>query len=375
MSRHLLVTNDFAPKVGGIQSYLWELWRRLPAEEVTVYTTPHDGAAAFDAAQPFEVIRSREPWLVPGPHLVRQVNRIAKSRGLALAVIDPALPAGLIGRRLDLPYAVIVHGAEAAIPARLALTRPLLRSVLSHAAGVIAAGGYPAEECARVVRGSLPFHLIPPGVDGARFAVLEGAARAQARLELGLHPDAPTVVSVSRLVPRKGMDTLVRAAARIAASRRDLQVVIAGDGRDRRRLRGLIERLDAPVRLLGRVDDEAVTALIACADVFAMLCRARWRGLEQEGFGIVFLEAAACGVPQVAGFSGGAHEAVADGETGLVVRGGAVEEAAEAIDALLSDTPRRAAMGVASRERALTEFSYDGLARRLRSAIAQMCAS
>ena len=372
MSGHLLVTNDFPPKVGGIQSYLWELWRRLPPEEVTVYTTPHAGAEAFDAAQRFDVIRAREPWLLPGPHLVRRVNEIAASRGVDLVVIDPALPAGLIGPRLNLPYAVVVHGAEAAIPGRLWITRSLLRRVLSHAAGVIAAGGYPADECERAMRRRLPVHIIPPGVDSSRFSPLDDTARTTARLELGLRVDAPTVVSVSRLVPRKGMDTLVRAAARLAAHRRDLQVVIAGDGRDRRRLRGLIERLDAPVRLTGRIDDDAVTALIGCADVFVMLCRTRWAGLEQEGFGIVFLEAAACGVPQIAGLSGGAHEAVAHGETGLVVRDPTVDEAAEAIHELLSDDPRRLAMGEAARTRAQADFSYDGLAQQLHDALAQM---
>lgn len=372
MTRHLLVTNDFPPKVGGIQNYLWELWRRLPPDEVVVHTTPYRGAAAFDATQPFTVIRSREPWLLPGPHLARRVNRLAERHAVDLVVIDPALPAGLIGRRLDRPYAVVVHGAEVAIPGRLPGTRRLLRGVLDAAAGVIAAGGYPATECERALGRPLPAFVIPPGVDTERFQPPTTEERDQACQRLGLLPSVPTVVSVSRLVPRKGMDTLVRAAGMLAATHRDLQVVIAGAGRDRRRLSRLAARLAAPVRLLGRLRDDDVAALYGCADVFAMLCRTRWWGLEQEGFGIVFLEAAAAGVPQVAGRSGGAHEAVVAGETGLVLDPATAPAAAEAIGALLDDGELRRQMGAASRLRAASSFSYDMLAERLRTAIGEM---
>ena len=374
MTRHLLVTNDFPPKVGGIQNYLWELWRRLPPDDVVVHTTPYQGSAAFDAQQPFTVIRSRERWLLPGPHLVQRVNRLAKSHGADLVVIDPALPAGLVGPRLDLPYAVVVHGAEVAIPGRLPGLRRLLRQVLDPAAGVIAAGGYPALECERALGRHLPAFVIPPGVDIERFRPASRREQVLLRSRLGLRPEIPTVVSVSRLVPRKGMDTLVRAAALLAARGRDLQVVIVGDGRDRGRLRRLAARTGAPVRLLGRLGDDDVAALLGCADVFAMLCRTRWRGLEQEGFGIVYLEAAAAGVPQIAGRSGGAHEAVADGETGMVLDPATPGAAAEAISALLDDGERRTEMGAAARQRAATAFSYDLLAGRLRRAIEEMSA-
>ena len=372
MTRHLLVTNDFPPKVGGIQNYLWEMWRRLPPDDVVVHTTPYAGAAAFDAEQPFTVIRSTEPWLLPGPHLVRRVRRLAQRHDVDLVVIDPALPAGLIGPSLDLPYAVVVHGAEVAIPARLPGLRPLLRRVLGSAAGVIAAGGYAAAECERALGRDLAAFVVPPGVDTERFSPVGDQERVRRRGQLGLRPGSSTVVSVSRLVPRKGMDTLVQAAAILAAEGRDLQVVIAGDGRERRRLRRLAVRAGAPVRFLGRLSDDDVAALVGCADVFAMLCRTRWRGLEQEGFGIVFLEAAAAGVPQVAGRSGGAHEAVSDGETGIVLDPATPQAAAEAIGALLDDGERRSRMGAAARQRAETAFSYDLLADRLRTAIDAM---
>ena len=372
MTRHLLVTNDFPPKVGGIQNYLWELWRRLPPDEVMVHTTPHQDAAAFDAAQPFDVVRSREPWLLPGPHLTRRVNRLAERHGAEFVVIDPALPAGLIGRGLDRPHAVVVHGAEAAIPGRLPGTRQLLRRVLEGASGVIAAGAYAARECERVAGRTLQTHVIPPGVDPARFRPINATEKDRARDSLGLRRDAPTVLSVSRLVPRKGMDTLIRAVAVLEGRGRDLQVVIAGDGRDRRRLTRLIDRLDAPVSLAGRLGDTDLSALYACADVFTMLCRARWWGLEQEGFGIVFLEAAASGVPQIAGSSGGAQEAVAHDQTGIVLPEATPESAADAIETLLDDDQLRRDMGAAARHRALTGFAYDTLAARLHRAIGSM---
>ncbi len=375
MTRHLLVTNDFPPKVGGIQNYLWELWRRLPADDVVVYTTPHRDAAAFDAAQSFTVLRSREPWLLPGPHLLRRVRRLAKQQEVDLVVIDPALPAGLIGPYLGLRYAVVVHGAEAAIPARIRGTRHLLCRVLKDAVGVISAGGYAARECQQVLQHPLNAYLIPPGVDSERFTPLSAEQRLEARMRLGLPADVPVVVSVSRLVPRKGMDTLIRAAALLQGTHPDLRVVIAGQGRDRRRLHRLIESLGAPVQLVGRVGDEDLVALYGCADVFAMLCRTRWGGLEQEGFGIVFLEAAAAGVAQVAGCSGGAHEAVSQDETGFVLDPATPQNTADAIAVLLTDVERRRLMGIQARRRAENDFSYDVLAAKLNKSLHEMAAS
>jgi phosphatidylinositol alpha-1,6-mannosyltransferase len=162
----------------------------------------------------------------------------------------------------------------------------------------------------------------------------------------------------------------VRASARLRTWNADLTVAIGGSGRDRRRLELLARGSGAPVRFLGRVSDDDLPRLYGCADVFAMVCRNRWFGLEQEGFGIVFLEAAAAGVPQVAGASGGSDEAVVDGETGLVVRDPRdPAEVAAALRSLFDDTDRARRMGEAARRRAVAEFSYDVLARRLGVAI------
>lgn len=368
--RHLLVTNDFPPKIGGIQNMLWELWRRLPPESFAVLTSPHEGADAFDAEQRFVVRRVREPVLLPHPPMVRRIDAMAREFGAGAVVLDPALPLGLVGPSLELPYHVMVHGAEVTVPGRLPVSRSLLGRVLRGAVGIVASGGYPAAEATRAAGVDLPLTVVPPGVDVGRFVPLEPAARIAARSRFGLDADDEVVVGVSRLVPRKGFDTLIDAAARLRTSRPRLRVVIAGSGRDERRLAERIRSSGAPVRLLGRVSNDDLPALYGCADVSAMLCRDRWAGLEQEGFGIVFAEAAACGVPQLAGDSGGAAEAVADGVTGRVLaRPDNADAAASALAEMLDDRDRLAAMGVASRSRAVTEFSYDVLAPRLARAL------
>jgi phosphatidylinositol alpha-1,6-mannosyltransferase len=216
----------------------------------------------------------------------------------------------------------------------------------------------------------LPVTVVPCGVDPDTFRPLTPEERRDARRHFDLPVDAELVLGVSRLVPRKGFDTAIRAVARLRRLRPDLLLVIAGDGRDRPRLERLAAELDAPVRFLGRIPNADLAPLYGCADVFTMLCRNRWAGLEQEGFGIVFVEAAACGVPQVAGDSGGAAEAVADGETGIVVRRPDDHvAAADAIHELLVDGARRARMGEESRRRAVAEFSYDVLAARLAASL------
>jgi phosphatidyl-myo-inositol dimannoside synthase len=369
---HLLVTNDFPPKLGGIQSYLWELWRRLDPASFTVLTTPYDGAEAWDAEQRFRVVRTREKVLWPTRSLARRVDALASDVGANLVVLDPALPVGLIGPRLDRPYGLVLHGAEITVPGRLPGSRALLGHVLRGASEVIAAGGYPAAEAERAAGRQLPVTQVPPGVDSERFRPLDVERRAKARALFDLPAEGRVVVSLSRLVPRKGMDVLIEAAARLAPERPDLVVAIGGAGRDRARLDRLVARTGAPVRMLGRVPEPDLADLYGCADVYAMLCRNRWAGLEQEGFGIVFLEAAACGVPQVAGDSGGAAEAVADGETGFVVRRpGDPVAVAGALARLLDDDGRRRRLGEAARARAVTRFSYDILAETLGKALAR----
>ena len=368
---HLLVTNDFPPKTGGIQTYLWELWRRLPPDSFTVVTPDQPGAQAWDAAQPFAVERVNQPFLVPTAGLARRINGLIARTGAGLVLLDPvANNAPLVGR-LNAPWGVIVHGAEVTIPAATPGGQLLIRRLLRTSQLVIAAGSYPAQTAQRAAGRALPVVEIPPGVDTERFVPLDASRRAEVRRRFDVAPDAPLVVSVSRLVPRKGMAVLVEAAAELSRRYPDLEVIIAGEGRDHTRLQQLVATTGAPVRLVGRVPADDLPGLLGAADVFAMLCHNRWGGLEQEGFGIVFLEAAACGVPQVAGASGGAADAVVHDHSGLVVdEPRKVAAAVDALDTLLGDAQRRAQMGEAARHRAEVSFNYDTLAHRLATAIA-----
>ena len=368
---HLLVTNDFPPKLGGIQSYLYELWRRLPPERFAVLTRAQPGASEFDAKEPYRIERRETKMLLPTRATRGAIEGLAADIGASLVVLDPALPLGRLGPSLTLPYAAVLHGAEVTVPARLPVLSGVLASVIRTAALVIAAGGYPAGEARRAVGGAMPETVvIPPGVDTTRFRPIEEATRRETRRRFGLTEEGPLVVSVSRLVPRKGMDVLIEAAAGLAARHPGLQVAIGGAGRDRPRLERLVRQHGAPVRLLGRVPEDDLPRLVGAADLEVMLCRNRWLGLEQEGFGIVFLEAAACGVAQVAGLSGGAHEAVLDNVTGVVVdRPADLRVATAAIDRLLSSRELRSTLGEAARQRAVAEFDYDELARQLDRAL------
>jgi phosphatidylinositol alpha-1,6-mannosyltransferase len=420
--RHILLTNDFPPKVGGIQSYLWELWRRLPPDDVTVLTaSSFAGAAAWDRQQRFRIVRAREPVLLPQPHLAHRARALARSVGAEAFVIDPAVPLGLIGPSLGLPYALVLHGAEVTVPGRLPGSRQLLARALRHSSLLIAAGSYPEAEARRAMghndvqddalvaagqdppalagTGGAVLHYgpagqfppavrVPPGVDTERFRPLPRIDSAAQRARFGLNVGGPVVVSVSRLVPRKGMDTLIEAASTIAGRFPGLSVAIAGAGRDRSRLEKLAAKARARVDFLGKLPDADLPGFYACGDVFALCCRSRWWGLEQEGFGIVLVEAAAAGVPCVTIGSGGAAEAVVDGETGIVVRdetegarpprpGPGAKDAqvagvADALAAILADPGRARRMGEEGRRRAETELSYDILAARLAAALDQL---
>ena len=372
---HLLVTNDFPPKVGGIQVYLWELWRRLDPSSYAVLTASSDpGASEFDAEQAslgVRIDRIPQKVMLPTPALVRRIREAAAAVDAKLVVLDPALPVGLLGPSLGLPYAVVLHGAEVTVPGRLPGARQMLARVLGGADLAICAGTYPAAEGRRAAgRRMPPVVEVPPGVDVERFHPLIPKERTDARRRLGLPLDGPLVVSVSRLVPRKGMDVLVEAAGALMPSFPDLTVAIGGTGRDMGRIKSQIAGSGADVRLLGRVPDDMLPSLYASADVFVMACRDRWMGLEQEGFGIVFLEAASCEVPQIAGRSGGAYEAVVDGRTGIVVSDPKDPgQVAAALRRLLLNPQLRQAMGQAGRQRAQESFAYDLLARKLADAL------
>jgi phosphatidylinositol alpha-1,6-mannosyltransferase len=214
-----------------------------------------------------------------------------------------------------------------------------------------------------------PVVQVPPGVDTSRFSPLDEGARVRSRRRLGLGEGDLLVVSYSRLVPRKGMDTLIRASAILSPRFPELVVLIGGSGRDRRRLEALVTKTGAPVRLIGRVPDEALAEFVGAADLMVMDCRTRL-GVLAEGFGIVFVEAAACQVPAVAGRSGGSDEAVLDGETGVVVSDTRSPIAlARAIERLLVDVDMRRRLSVRARALAVERYDWDTLALTLASGL------
>ncbi len=366
MARHLLVTNDYPPKIGGIQVYLHELWRRLESGRAVVLTaSSHEDAVAFDATSDLVVERITASTLfLPTWRAYRAIEDAIERHQPELVLLDPAWPLGLLGPRLSRPYGVVLHGAEVTIPGRIPLVASSLRYVLTRAQVAICAGSFPAEEARRCAADALcPIVEVPPGVDTDRFVPVDGDGRHAVRTAMGFSDDDLLVASYSRLVPRKGMDTLIRASAKLRENYPALRVAIGGAGRDRGRLERLAEKLKAPVTFLGRVDDELLPSWIGASDLMVMDCRNRWFGLEQEGFGIVFVEAAACGVAQIAGRSGGSHDAVSDGETGIVVdRPNSAAALGGAMSSLLDDAERRARFGLLARDVALREFSWDRLA-------------
>jgi phosphatidyl-myo-inositol dimannoside synthase len=361
----LLVTNDFPPKVGGIQSYLYELWRRLPPDETRVLTTAYSGAAEWDAAQAFGIERVPQRVMLPVPALARRIDEMARESAADVIFLDPVLPLGLVGRRLRAaPHVVIAHGAEVNVPGRLPGGRALVRRVLRDSSGVIAAGEYPARVAARAAGTALPTLVAPPGVDIDRFRPSSADERAAARRRFGLAADRPLVLGLSRLVPRKGFDVLIEA---VAGTDTDVQLAVGGAGRDAKRLeaRAAERGIAGRTTFLGCVREDDLAGLYGCADVFAMLCRERWGGLEAEGYGIVFVEAAACGVPAVAGRSGGSHEAVVDGKTGFVVDPRDAVGARAALERVLGDDALRARLGAAARTRAVDKLTYEQQVARL----------
>jgi len=372
--RHLLVTNDFPPKTGGIQVYLHELWQRLEEGRAVVLTaSSHDDAPRFDQSSALVVERVPGRTLyLPTPRALAAIESAVERHQPDLVLFDPAWPLALLGPRLSRPYGVVLHGAEVAIPGRLPFVASSLRYVLRHASVALCAGSYPEREARRVAAEYMPPVIqVPPGVDTTQFAPLGSKRRREVRQTFGFGDDDLIVSSYSRLVPRKGMDTLIRASVALNRDFPQLRLVIGGSGRDRERLERLASRLKAPVTFLGRVPEEVVGEWLASTDLMVMDCRSRWLGLEQEGFGIVFLNAAACGVAVVAGRSGGSHEAVVDGVTGYVVkRSRNVSDLVSAMAALLGDDVTRDRFGQQARSVALTRFDWNILAGTLRDGLA-----
>ncbi len=368
MRRTLLVTNDFPPRAGGIQSYVQSLAERLPARDLVVYAPSFAGAAEFDAAQGFPIYRHPGPLILPGGDVRRRAVELVREHRIRAVWYGAAAPLSLLSPVLRgegvVRTVASTHGHEVGwsmVPGarqllgRIGRVNDVLTFVSRYARRRISAALGP---CAAL-------EYLPPGVRVDTFRP-DPAARRRIRDRYGIG-DSPLLLTVSRLVARKGQDTLIRAMPQLLRTVPDLRLLIVGDGPDGRRLRGLACGLGVIDRIVfaGGVPWPELPGHYGAGDVFAMPCRTRGSGLDVEGLGLVFLEAAASGLPVVAGASGGAPETVQQGRTGLVVDGRDVVAVAEATASLLTDRERAAAWGASGRAWVTRDWNWDRSADRL----------
>ena len=367
MRRTLIVTNDFPPRRGGIQSFVHGLATRLPPGTVVVYAPAWDGAAEFDAQQRFPVIRHPTSLMLPVPSVSRRAAAIAREHGCDTVLFGAAAPLGLITsalRRAGVTRTVaLTHGHEAGWAA-LPVARGLLRRIGNEVDVVTYLGEYFRVRLARVLSPAAAERMVrlAPGVDVTFFRPGAGGAAVRDRLGLG---DQPVVVCVSRLVRRKGQDTLIRAWPRVRAEVSDAVLLLVGDGPYAGRLRRLAGELGVSdaVRFTGPAPWPELPSYYDAANVFAMPCRTRRGGLDVEGLGIVYLEASATGLPVIGGDSGGAPDAILEGESGYVVHD--VEGTADRLIELLCDPAKARAMGEKGLAWVDREWRWDLVAQRL----------
>jgi phosphatidyl-myo-inositol dimannoside synthase len=367
-SRVLVVTNDFPPRPGGIQSFVHGLVSRLPADDVVVLTSRWRGWQEYDADQPYEVVRADTSVLLPTASVRRQAVELLRSRDCSAVWFGAAAPLGLLApvlRRAGAHRIVATtHGHEVGW-SLLPGARRLLRRIAASVDVVTYLGEFTYGHL-RAALGPYADRLarLTPGVDASVFRPGRGDAL---RASLGL-ADRPVVVCVSRLMPRKGQDVLLRALPAIRSVVPDAALLLVGGGPSRGDLERCVDRnrLREHVVLTGSVPAAELPAYYGVGNVFAMPCRSRLGGLDVEGLGMVYLEAAACGLPVVAGRSGGAPDAVRDGESGIVVDGTVVREVADAVSRLLADPARGNAMGAQGREWVEREWPWDRSVELLR---------
>ncbi|RKT69852.1 phosphatidylinositol alpha-1,6-mannosyltransferase [Saccharothrix variisporea] len=372
--RTLLVTNDFPPRPGGIQAYLHALATRLP--NLVVYApsweSPSGSHPEFDAEQPFPVVRHPGTLMLPTPDVLRRASEIMRSERCEAVWFGAAAPLALLTPWLrDAGAARVVastHGHEVGW-SMLPAARQSLRTIGSSVDVVTFVSRYTRSRFAAAFGPMAALEHLPSGVDTSVFAP-DPVARLDIRSRYGLG-DRPVVVCVSRLVPRKGQDVLVRALPEIRRIAPDAALLLVGGGPYRKSLQRLASSVgvEEHVVFTGSVPWSELPAHYNAGDVFAMPCRTRGRGLDVEGLGIVYLEASATGLPVVAGRSGGAPETVRDGITGTVVDGRAVASVAAEVGRLLADRDLAAKMGEAGRDWVTREWRWDDLAARLATLI------
>jgi phosphatidylinositol alpha-1,6-mannosyltransferase len=376
MTKVLIVTNDFPPRNGGIQSFVHALATRLPADGVVVYAPAWEGAAEFDARQPFPVIRHPGSLMLPLPSVGARACALLAHHGCDTVLFGAAAPLGLLAPRLRQAGAErivgLTHGHEAgwaALPGARSLLRRIgdevdVLTYLAEYFRIRMARALSAEAADRMVR-------LAPGVDPGAFR--PGAGGLRIRHQLGIAPGRQVVVCVSRMVPRKGQDMLIRAWPSVRErTAGDPLLLLVGDGPYRSRLHRLAAAVGVTDSVLftGPVSWADLPAYYDAGNIFAMPCRTRRGGLDVEGLGIVYLEASATGLPVICGDSGGAPDAVIDGETGYVVPGRDPRTLADRLIQLLADPAGAAAMGDKGQAWIDREWTWDLVTQRLRQILA-----
>lgn len=370
----LLVTNDFPPTVGGIQSYLRdfteEFVRLRGSGSLVVFASTQDEreASLYDATLSYPVHRWPASVMLPTPATVRRMRELIVEHGITTVWFGAAAPLAVMApaaRKAGATKIVATtHGHEVGwsmVPG----ARQVLRRIGNASDTVTYISDYTLRRFRSAFGDRADFVPLPSGVDTDFFRPATSAQRAAARSRHGIGP-GPLVVVASRLVPRKGQDRLIECWPHVRAAVPGAALAIVGEGSYERTLRKLAHRhgVSGDVHFLGRLPREEMRDVVAAADIMAMPARTRGGGLDVEGLGIVYLEAQACGVPVIAGNSGGAPETVRD-TTGIVVDGNDTDAIAAAVIELLRDPTRRAAMGEAGRAFVGEQFSWDVLGQRL----------
>jgi phosphatidylinositol alpha-1,6-mannosyltransferase len=368
--RTLVVTNDFPPRVGGIESFVLAMVQRLPPDQVVVHTARQPGDALFDATLPFPVVRDPSKLMLPTRAITRRSIGLAREMGCDSVWFGAAAPLGLMAHKLKTRAGVrrtvaTTHGHEvwwASTPG----TRAMLRRIGDTNDVLTYLGTYTRHRIAKALSAKAGARMVQltPGVDDLAFHPgIDGSAVREAYGLAG----RPVVVCVSRLVARKGQDMLIRSLPAIRRQVPDAAVLLVGDGPQRGDLEKLVDKLGLrrDVVFTGAKAWVDTPDYFAAGDVFCMPTRTRKAGFEVEGLGIVYLEASACGLPVVAGDSGGAPDAVQDGVTGYVVDGRSVEEIADRVSTLLLDRQRATQMGEWGRRWVEQRWRWDDLADQL----------
>ena len=366
MEKILCITNDFGPRAGGIETFVIGLIERLPRSRVIVYTSAQDNSHAYDRKwledYGVEVVRDKAKILLPTPGVAYCVKALVRERDISTIFFGAAAPLGLLSRGLRKAgvkhIVALTHGHEVWWSKVWPFTMAM-KFISRHVNHLTYLGEYTRSAIARSITDQAAASMvkIAPGIDTDHFSPQDAS---ELRRELGL-TDKKVIVSVGRLVHRKGQDVLIEAMPSIIKEVPEAHILMIGEGPYRSYLETRVKTLGLQERVtfIGRIQYAELPRYICAGDLFVMPSRSRLAGLEVEGLGIVYLEASACGLPVIAGNSGGAPDAVLAGKTGLVVEGSKKDAVASAVVELLLDPKRSQAMGLAGREWIIQEWRWD----------------